>query len=503
MIKNKFIQGSLILIIGEILTKILGVVYLIPLYKMDPELGTILANLFIPYSFILIFATIGINNVMTQEVSKHYQKDNEKLKNALHNGFNFVLVIGILSTLFMFLFAKVIVSILTPESIYFTQYVHGTKLLSLGILLFAFTNYLRAVLMGFGDVKIVSISYLLEQIIRIFLILIGVYYTLVIQKSDLGATIDVLCWATNISILSTLILFIFRYIQQKYHKYFMGTKYQFSIAGFKMIFIAGFVYFINGLFITFFDQIDLLMMNFSLKGLGYSSNNIDQIKAIYFTYSLKLIMVPISLSTAFITLMIQQFSQEQNKEKALKIFKIVFIYSIFWTASFIAFGPDVYKLMYEENALASSLIIVQSLIIPFYVMRTILTVYCVINGYKKEVFENNLKLLLFKVIANVIFVLLIGKILGPYVFIIASILSIFITTLDLLIKTKKIYNFTPKGLNNYLIIILKMIVVLIIILILKTLFNQIFNFFTDFLITGIIFVFLFLLIFIKEIKSLI
>ena len=50
---KSFIKGSSILMIGDLLTKFLSVIYLIPLLRFDPLIGRLNANLLIPFGFLI------------------------------------------------------------------------------------------------------------------------------------------------------------------------------------------------------------------------------------------------------------------------------------------------------------------------------------------------------------------------------------------------------------------------------------------------------------------
>lgn len=461
--KNKFIKSSFILLIGEIFTKLIGIIYLIPLYKISPDLGTIMANLFVPYGFILIFAAIGINNIMASEVTKYYKKNEKRLKLSLHNGLSFVIISGIIATVFLFFGAELLVDFISPKDPYKEQLVDGMKILSLAVVLFAITNYMRAVLMGFGKFKIVSLSYFSEQVIRIILILIGVYYFYIVKQLGLESTIYVFAYATVISILSTLILFLYSFSKLKYTKYFLSTKYFFSKKKLLFITISGLIFFINGLYITAFDQIDILMMFPFLDGKGLDLNKIMDIKGIYFNWSLKLIMIPIGLSTAFVSAMIQNYHTSKNpKADVLKILKLVYMYSLISTSVFIIFGTQVYTLIYANDSLGINILKVQAILIGFYVMRTMISVYLVIAGRKLKVFKNSILLLILKPIFNLLLIFLLGNLLGIYTFVLSSALSILVATIILIAQNKSLFVTPEIKISDFRTVTFKVTLIIII-----------------------------------------
>lgn len=488
--KNKFLKSSMILLVGEILTKMIGVLYLIPLYKLNPEIGSIMANLFIPYSFILIFAALGINNVMTNEVSKYYLNDKKKLTNSLHNGFFLTAMIGLVLTILMYFLSSYFLHIIAPTSIYLDELIIGSKILASGVILFALTNFMRAVLLGFGEFKVVSLSYLLEQVIKVLVILLGSYYVLIIKNSNISEVINILSYSVIISISVTLLLFVYIFYSKKYYKYFLD-KFEFNFKKTNKIAMAGMIFFLNGIFITLFDQFDLFMMYALFEKANVA--DIEHIKGIYFNWSFKLILIPISLSTAFITVMIRQFNE---KKQTNRIFVIVYIYSLLMMSCVITMANQIYPFIYSYDKVGISLLRVQSILIPLYIMRTILTVYMILLKKEKLIIYNTSLLILLKIILNIIAINLFPSI---YSFVLTSALAIIIATFTLYLSMRAEVN---KKIYEYIYIFLKFIVIIcIVIYITQYIYTT--NLIILLLVKVVFIVVLFILLFYRDIKKII
>lgn len=501
--ENKFLKSSTILIIGEVLTKFLGILYLIPLYKISPELGSIMADLFVPYSFMLIIAAIGINSVMTSEVGKYYNEDEKKLKIALINGLNFTFLMGLLSSILLFFLAVPLMKVTSPDNIYFSQLVDGAKILSLAIFLFSISNYMRAVLMGIGQFKIVSISFLTEQIVKIVLILLGVYVVLVLQHDTLGATTYIMAWATVISIGTTLAIYFVIFIKKKYIYFYRNLRNYCSKKEFIYLAGTGIIFFVNGIFITAFDQIDILLIHTAGEVYGLASTQIETIKGIYFNWSEKLVMIPISLSSAFLTAMIHQYqTTKSDKEKEVsQILRTVFIYCLLATSAFLIFGDYIYTILYSKSQLGITILRIESLIITFYVMRTLLSVYIVLNDRKISVFINNLILLSLKILLDVLFIFFFVNYLAFYTFVLATIISLTVSTIILIYNNRDLFSFLQKDLNYYILVIIKIIILIFIEYLLLRVIDI--NFVVNLLLIGFSYLILLILLFKKELMNII
>lgn len=471
--KEKFLKKSSILIIGEIFTKILGIIYLFPLQRVDADLGQLMADLYIPYSFILVFAAVGINNVMTDEVSK-YANDEKKLKKSLQNGLLFTVITGSIASIVLFLLsAPLMNSLATDASMYTKEAIIGTKQLAVAVVLFAITNYMRAVLMGFGKVTPVAISYIGEQVVRVLIILVGVYYVITVQGNGIESSVEIFTISTIASILITFFYFVYCFIKEGYFKYYFHTKYYFSRKKLLYITATGFVFFINGLFITAFDQYDLIMFNLQLDRVGMSINEIGYLKNILFSWSQKIVNIPIGLTSAFLSMMIYYFNDpDSGPKESLKLIRLIYVYALISCAAFWIFGNDLFNILYDTSQIGMEpgyppgqvLMMIQSFIIPFYVMRTVISVYVLLNNRKDKVFISNLLVLIVKPILNIVLIFTIGYLLKEYLFIASSIIVLTFFTVALVTSNKSLFDIDKEKMTSYIILTLEIVFATILII---------------------------------------
>ena len=134
---KRFAKGSSILMIGELITKVLAIVYLIPLVVIDPNLSGMTTEIIVTFALALTLASFGINVIMTNEIAKNLNVDKNMLKTSLINGFSLLMAFSFIAFIVMFIFAENIVSFTYDmSSPYVQDYVIGLKIASFGVILF-------------------------------------------------------------------------------------------------------------------------------------------------------------------------------------------------------------------------------------------------------------------------------------------------------------------------------------------------------------------------------
>lgn len=178
MRKNTFVEGTLVAYIMILIAKIMGAVYVIPFYKIIGEAGGVLYSYaYNVYALFLNLSTSGIPTAVSILIAEYCAMEwfNEREK-AFRVANKMVAVIALAAFAVMFLFAGLIVK-------FFNNGIEGgaangditlaIRAISLCLLVIPFTSVLRGYLQGNKYVAVSSVSQVLEQIARIFVVLAG------------------------------------------------------------------------------------------------------------------------------------------------------------------------------------------------------------------------------------------------------------------------------------------------------------------------------------------
>ncbi len=218
MKKNNFVEGTIIATLAVVLVKILGMLYVIPFYATVGSKGSALYSY--AYNIYLIFLGIssaGIPIAMSKLVKEYSTLGFEEAKNRSYRlGKKIISIISVISFLILFIFAKQIAMLIigqmsggnTINDIAFV-----VRAVSFAVLVIPYLSVARGYLQGHNYITPSSISELIEQIVRIIIIVIGCY--LVINVFHGGIT-----KAIGIAMLGASIggLFAYLYMLHKINK---------------------------------------------------------------------------------------------------------------------------------------------------------------------------------------------------------------------------------------------------------------------------------------------
>ncbi len=457
---RNFLKGSTVLALGDLITKLLSIIYLIPLQKIDPMIPAIMAMLLIPFAFAIVFTTLGINVILNVEFIKYYKKDADKLKQTLVAGIVILSVFSFAAIVGMFGGAEYLMqNIIGPHyasTPYYEDLVGATRILSLGTILYAIGVYLRSLLTSFGEYKIISLSYVTEQVLKIALTLIFTYYFIVVKQMPVGVSAYVLAISIVVSMATTPMLYAWKLARGGYFHIFKEGKHSFELGIYKNIFYASVIFFASSLYMSAFDQIDLML----LPKLINDPQQIAQAQSEYFSLSMKIVMIPINLSTAFVSVMVREIQVEgRNKKVDLdNMLTIVMVYAGVMMLGVWAVGSDVYQLMYGSPFF--NVIAFQALIIPFYIVRNVISGYVVTNdGKVPSILTSAVLILVVKYFGDIFLFNIFG--LAGYSY--ASVLAIIVSLMILIVPNHNLFLINRQVIVQKSIMILKVLVAVVVI----------------------------------------
>lgn len=183
--KNSFVEGTIIATLSIFIVKIMGMLYVIPFYGM---LGTDAKSLYgIAYSVYSIFLDISSAGlpIAISKIIKEYDTLGkiEAKERAYTIGRNIILTIAVVVFLILFLFAPQIAHILVGNNDSgnsFATIALAIRCVSVSLLVVPFLSVTKGYLQGHNIIGVSSVSQVIEQIIRILIILAGCYITIYI-----------------------------------------------------------------------------------------------------------------------------------------------------------------------------------------------------------------------------------------------------------------------------------------------------------------------------------
>lgn len=218
MKRNSFLGGALISTIGIILVKILGVIYVIPFNALIGEKGGALYGYsYNIYAIFLSMSSAGFPFAVSKLTSEYLALGNKKEVSKVYKISK--------SIIFLLSFVMFILLFTLAEPIAKTIAVSGTggntvadivyvlRLVSFAILIVPFLSVTRGFLQGHKIITPGSISQVIEQLVRVVVIIGGCYLALNVFHIGLTRAVGISVLAASIGGLVSLL-----YLQIKLHK---------------------------------------------------------------------------------------------------------------------------------------------------------------------------------------------------------------------------------------------------------------------------------------------
>lgn len=204
MSKENFAKGAAILSLSGLIVKILGAIYRIPLTSLIGTEG--MANYNIAYSIynlLLAISLAGLPTAIARLISEKRALNNYKGAYQVYSISLFTLfIIGMVSALFILVFAKPLVNLLHFPNAYYSMLALVPALLIIPVM-----SAYRGFFQGAQNMAPLAISQFIEQLLRV-IVGFGLAYALVkvgVEKAAAGATFG----ASIGSIGALLIIFLF------------------------------------------------------------------------------------------------------------------------------------------------------------------------------------------------------------------------------------------------------------------------------------------------------
>ena len=441
--KSGFLEGAFIATICIIITKILGVLYVIPFYNIIGEKGgTLYGYAYNIYNIFLIISSAGIPLAISKLTSEYNTlKQDDKKVRMYQLSTKAVMIFSIISFLICFIFApsfaKFIIGGLSGGN-KISDVSLVIRSISFALLIIPMLSIKRGYLQGHTYIKEPSISQIIEQAVRIAIIIIGSYLCVKIFNLPVKYAVVVSTLAAGVG---GLVTYLYLDVVTKKNKKQIGLDMQPKITkkedkeiikkliGYSIPFIV--INLLNN-GTTFADMVLIIK---TLPHLGFSADTTEYIGSVFTTWSVKIDTIITSIANGLIISlipnMVKQFheknaySMNQTYNKCLKIILLIIApLAIFMSVM----STSMWNIFYTPNEYGSLIIKFNIIVIIFDCL------YIVVNSILQSI--NSIKVIyrsvvtgqVINVILDVPLMILFHKIGWPaYYGAIAATLTCFVT----------------------------------------------------------------------------
>lgn len=308
MKKNNFVQGAFIATLGIVITKILGILYVIPFYAIIGEKGGALYGY--AYSIYLVFMAIssaGIPLAISKIISEYQTLGYYDAKQrAFKIGKQISITLGLICFVILFIFAPQIATAIlgdlkggnTIEDVTFVIRVISTAITVVPVL-----SVYRGYFEGHKFITPTAISQVLEQIVRVLIIVVGSFSVLKIFNLSLTTAVGIAVFGATIGSFASYFYLIGKKVKnkKKFEEKELKVKEP-KITNKEIltkIMIYAFPLIMIDIFKSMYGVVDTVTV---VKTLGpiYGVKTAESIMSILSTWAAKFNMIIISISTGMI-----------------------------------------------------------------------------------------------------------------------------------------------------------------------------------------------------------
>lgn len=314
MKKSTFMQGAIIATLAIVISKILGIIYVIPFYSLIGEQGGALYGYaYSIYGLFLNLSTAGIPLAISKITSEYSALNQNYLKEKSYKISKYLMCgLGLLGFFIIMLFAPNVADIFigdikggnTKEDVAFVIRVISTALLIVPIL-----SVTRGYLQGHKFIAPPSISQVIEQFVRVIIIVIGSFLCLKVFNLSLTVTIGVAVFSATVSAFVAYLYLKFKVRNNKKslkdnsketeeEKKVTTKDLTIRLLSYAIPFIL--IDFVSSLY----SFVDLSTINKTMVSLGYSINEAESVISILTTWGSKLNVIVMAVASGMIVSLI-------------------------------------------------------------------------------------------------------------------------------------------------------------------------------------------------------
>ncbi len=381
MKKSNFVEGAFISTFGIVICKIIGILYVIPFRAIVGVEGAILYSY--AYTIYVVFAALsstGIPNAMAKTISEYnsleYYNTQERAYKITRN---IVIVLGIVLFLVLFIFAPqmaylIIGDIEGGNSISDITFV--IRCISTALLIIPALSVCKGYLQGHRVMTAPAVANVLEQLARVFLIVIGSFVSVKLFNLDITTTIGIAVFGATFGAIVAYIYILkkIRANKESLHQNNLITKEEKKIKN-KDIAIKIIKYSLPFILIELirsaYNTIDIFTAVKGLVDLGYTTNDAESAISVITTWGTKLNMIVLAVSAGLIASIIPNvvrnatLKQYKDVEKnILQAIKVILFVALPMALGIHFLSSSVWTIFYGYDALSVS-------VFSIYILQTI------------------------------------------------------------------------------------------------------------------------------------
>ncbi len=372
---SKLLRGTFILTAGTIISKMLGLFYVIPFYRIigGEESAALYQFGYVPYSLFISVATAGVPLAVSKYIAKYNALEEYAVGRKLFkSGIYLMLFSGFMAFLIMYSFAPYFGGLVLKgqkdaHSFSVDDVATVIRAVSFALIVVPFMSLIRGFFQGHQSMGPSAVSQVVEQIARIVFLLVGAYAVLNLFNGSIVTAISVATFAAFIGAIAGLFVLFWYWKKRKPYLDALlekdkGTEQVSLVDMYKEIILSAIPFVLVGVVNPLYQLVDQLTFSKAMSAAGKGEEALELLGIFNFAAH-KLVVIPLSLATAFaltlVPLVTESFvrgNSDMMKKQIDQIFQVLLFITIPAAIGLSILAEPAYAVFYGLNHLGTNIL---------------------------------------------------------------------------------------------------------------------------------------------------
>lgn len=361
MKKNTFLEGAFIATLAIFITKFIGIIYVIPFYDIiGTKGGALYGYAYNIYNLFLIISSAGLPLAISKLTSEYNALGKNAEKKYLFQTAKKVIgIFSVVSFFICFIFADIIAKIIIGSMSggnTITDIAFVIRCVSFAILVVPLLSISRGYLQGHNYMTPSSISQVIEQIVRVVIVIAGSFLTLKVFNLSLRTGVGVAVFAASIGAIVAYFYLIRKLKLVKDNKEYKELNNDEKKEITKKLILYSLPFIIINIANSLYTSTDMILVIRGLNMLGFNATDIETISSIFTTWGSKLNTIITSFATGIALSLIPSIASSKAKNDTKDINNKfnktlqLFLYIVLPLAIFMSiFSNSIWRIFYGES----------------------------------------------------------------------------------------------------------------------------------------------------------
>ncbi|MCZ0755184.1 putative polysaccharide biosynthesis protein [Anoxybacillus sp. J5B_2022] len=308
MSSSKLLRGTFILTAGVLLSRILGLVYVIPFYPLVGKQGGALYSYgYVPYQIFISLATAGVPLAVSKFVSKYNALGEYRTGYRLfRSGLLLMTITGIAACAILYMIAPWVAPFVIDKQIKgnsVADVVTVIRAVSFALIIVPVMSLIRGFFQGHESMGPTAASQVVEQLIRIIFLLASCYIVLRVLHGSLVTAVSLATFAAFVGALGGLAVLVWYWWKRKTYLTELLAQDRGQLHPplkdmYKELIMYAAPFVFVGLATPLYQLIDQFTFNRAMAAIGLAKIS-EEAYSIFNVWAQKLVIIPVTLATSF------------------------------------------------------------------------------------------------------------------------------------------------------------------------------------------------------------